>query len=319
MAAQSRYDDAIDQYRRAITFGPSESQYRLQLAQTLLQTGRVTEAGAHLAELHEEDPTDAVVNLMIARIDARKNDLANAVTWYHRAIYGFWPANPVRNRIDARWELIQLLAQHGERREVIAELLQLFGESPDDPRLRLRIGRMLLDFGATSNAEEVFNDVVTTNARFVEGWTALADAEMKEGKYAEARNALRRAWRLAPHDADIWKRLETTNDILALDPSLPTLTSQERLHRSQELLSRALASVQECTASSGKTLTDEQQANMAMAQELLQQKRNVLREGQTPRDIGLAIALGQDRVQICGSASSNPALTAVLSMMDKQP
>ena len=318
LSAEGRYELAIDQYRRAISFSPSDSQYRLQLAQALVQTGRLAEAEAHLDELHDEDPTDAVVNLALARIYARENDVNDAVTWYHRAIYGFWSDKPQQSRINARWELIQFLAAHNERRQVIAELLQLFGEAPDDARMRLKIGRMLLSFGAAANAEEVFRDVVNTNPRFVDGWSALADAEMGESKYAEARNSLRRAWRLAPHDSGIWSRLETVNQILALDPTLPTLTSAERFSRSRELLERCLAVIQECSASQKKTIPAPQLADIAGAQAFLQPKKRAPAEGQTPQALDLAVQLWQDGTQLCGSAPGDPALAAVLAMLEKQ-
>ena len=316
--AQGRYEQAIDQYRRAISFSPADSQYRLLLAQALVETGRLAEAQAHLDELHDEDPTDAVVNLALARIYAKENDVNDAVAWYHRAIYGLWSENPQQSRINARWELIQFLAGHDERRQVIAELLQLFSEAPDDARQRLKIGRMLLGFGAVANAEEVFEDVVNTNPRFVDGWSALADAQMGDGKYAEARNSLRRAWRLAPHDGGIWNRLETVNQILALDPTLPTLTSAERFSRSRELLERCVAVIEECATTQNKTLAAQQQADIAAAQGFLQPKRRAPAEGQTPQALSLALELWQDRAQLCGSTAPDPALAAVLAMIEKQ-
>lgn len=317
LSAQGRYEQAIDEYRRAISFSPADARYRLQLAQALVGTGRLAEAEAHLEELHEEDPIDAVVNLALARIYARENNVADAVSWYHRAIYGEWSDHPLQNRISARWELIGFLTNHGERRQVIAELLQLFGEAPDDARLRLKIGRMLLQLGAAENAQEVFQDIVNTNPRFGEGWSALADAQMSEAKYAEARNALRRAWRLAPRDRQIWNRLETVNQILALDPSQPTLTSEERLHRSEDLLGRCIAALAQCVSATKKTLTPQQQADMDAAQAFLQPKKHRPTEGLTPQSLNLAVQLWQDHAQLCG-AGSDPALADVMAMIEKQ-
>jgi len=315
--SQGRYDEAIEQYRRALEFDPSDPAFRLELARALLQTGRFSEAEAHLAELHEEDPTDAVVNLTLARAYARQNKIRDAVSWYHRAVYGLWSSNAVQNRVQARLELIHLLARHNDRKQVIGELMELYAEAPEDARLRLQVGRMLLQFGAPANAEDVLRDVVGANARFLEAWQALADAQVAEGKYVDARNSLRHAWHLSPHDQNLWKRIETVNDIIALDPALPTLTSAERLTRATELLSRSLDAVQSCAA--GKTLSDPQQKDIAAANDILHPKRKLPREGLIPRTIALAVQLGHDRGELCGNAPPDPVLAAVLTMVEKQP
>jgi len=318
LAREGRNDQAIDEYRRALAFNPADRGYRLSLAEALFETGHMNEAIAHLAELHEEDPTDGDVSLWLARIHARQGNSAEAIIWYHRAIYGYWRDDPARHRIDARWELINYLAQHGDRQRLIAELLELYGEAPDDARLRLKIGRMLLDHGAVENAKEVFQETANSNPRFIDAWSALADAEMANREYAAAREALRRAWRLNPRDSTIWRRIETVNDILALDPQLSTLSANERFHRSHELLSRALSSVQDCAQSANKTLSDADQAEIASAATLLKAKRNAAREGLTPKMIAAAMSVWRVRGQVCGSTSADPALSAVLSTMEKQ-
>jgi predicted Zn-dependent protease len=317
LEAQGRYDDAIEQYRRALEFDPSDPGYRLALARDLFQTRRFTEAEAHLAELHEEDPTDAIVNLTLARVYAKQNDVRDAVAWYHRAVYGLWSSNAAQNRVQARLELIDFLARRGDRKQVIGELMELYAEAPEDVRLRLRIGRMLLQYEAAPNAEEVFQDVVTANPRFQDGWVALADAQIAQGKYVEARSSLRHAWHLDPHDQNLWKRIETVNDIIALDPALPTLTSAERLNRSTELLSRSLEALQSCAA--GKTLSDQQQKDISAANDILHPKRKQPREGLIPRTIALAVQLGHERADVCGGAPPDAVLSAVLNLVEKQP
>ena len=58
--AQERQDQqAAEEYRAALSFSPNSSRYRLALALSLLDLGRLEEAEAHLFELRESDPASA--------------------------------------------------------------------------------------------------------------------------------------------------------------------------------------------------------------------------------------------------------------------
>jgi thioredoxin-like negative regulator of GroEL len=73
---------------------------------------------------------------------------ADAVTCYHRAIYGSWSANQAANQVQARFELAAFLAKAGMRTQATAELLAIIDRVPNDTAARKRAGRLLLDYGA---------------------------------------------------------------------------------------------------------------------------------------------------------------------------
>jgi Flp pilus assembly protein TadD len=65
-----------------------QKDYALALAIALINLGRWEEAETHLTEVLQSDPTNGVANLMMARVSANRDRSAEAITCYHRAIYG---------------------------------------------------------------------------------------------------------------------------------------------------------------------------------------------------------------------------------------
>src|SRR5579885_625236 len=163
LAQQGRSDQAVEEYRAALSFSPNDTRYRLALALALMSFGRLDEAEAHLGELRESDPTNAVVNLALARISVRQHDWDEAVLDYHRAIFGLWPEQPEKNRVQARFELVDLLMRRQKQKEVLAELLELAAETPGDTAVQRRVASLLLANGAARNAADLYQSILTAS------------------------------------------------------------------------------------------------------------------------------------------------------------
>jgi len=89
---------ALDDFHVALTYDPDNTQYQLDLARALRDSGRLSEAAAYLDTLWTRDPQDAVINLALARLAVRQSSIDNALRSYHNAIYGVWPSDPDANR-----------------------------------------------------------------------------------------------------------------------------------------------------------------------------------------------------------------------------
>ena len=77
-AAASRYDDAINVFRAALTCDPTNSQYQLSLARALRDSNdprRLDEAESYLIALWQRAPQDAAVNLALARVAAHRGSI----------------------------------------------------------------------------------------------------------------------------------------------------------------------------------------------------------------------------------------------------
>src|SRR5258708_24874688 len=93
---QQRYrhfDEAIADFRAALSYDPGNYTYELNLAKALIESQRAragvpnqhyVEAESYLASLAEREPQDGEVNLPLARLAAHDAKYEDAVRYYHR-------------------------------------------------------------------------------------------------------------------------------------------------------------------------------------------------------------------------------------------
>ncbi|HXE14655.1 MAG TPA: tetratricopeptide repeat protein [Bryobacteraceae bacterium] len=241
-------EGAAEEYRKALLFLPDEPDYRFSLCVALVELGKLDEAQSHLQDLLAVDPTNGLFNLMMARIDERRHKTSQAIDDFQRAVYGYWPRGKLQQRHAARWELVSLLQQQNRPNAVIGELLQLYANAPDDPEEKSKIGFLLLHYGATSDALNLFRELVRDHPRYVEAYHGLGQAQLNSGDYLSARRDFQRAAHLDPSDHDNLKLLALANSVLELDPSLPRLRASARLRRSHSILARVLRDLAACNA-----------------------------------------------------------------------
>ncbi len=313
LMAQKRYADAIQQYRNALSISHS-ARDRLALAEALERAGRPAESEVYFRELLRDVPNSGPANLGLARASAVDGREKEAVNYYHRAIYGSWPRGTAVSRIEARIELVQLLGKAGDRRRAQAELLALLPEMPDDPGFEKRAGGLLLSYGLPKEAAAVFREALGRNGRDPAAHAGLGEAEIALGDYGKAADAFRAAVQWNPADTAVRERLQTTEQVLALDPNLSGLRSAERYQRSRKLLEAALGEFDQCSA-----LTDTSPALADTARKVLLNRRKP-RSYSDARDeaIGLAAQLWNARVKACGMpADPNDPLRVLMPRLQK--
>jgi len=311
LAGTGHYEQAADEFRAALVYEHNSETYRMALARSLMELGRWSEAETHLAELREVDPTNGQINLMLARIAAQQRRYDDAIMYYQRAIYGFWKDNPVENRISARFELIGILEREGQRRQVLAELLDLAAEAPEeDTATRQRIATLLLANGSPDHAAEVYRAILTTNREDGAAQKGLGDALFATGDFVGARNAYRTAERDGLNDPTIEQRLKECDSVLQLDPSLVRLSANQRFDRARDLLALTSASAQQCTTLPAD-LND-------AAQKLFEEKPSRRRDGDTVEMITLAEQVWKVRQSACAGQAPDAALAAVMSKIQNQ-
>jgi tetratricopeptide (TPR) repeat protein len=96
--ASGRPDQAIVALRGALSYAPGERSYELLLAQALGDAGHTEEAYNYFLGLWEAQPGDGFINLRLARLAAKKNDMQAAINYYRAAIYGTWEGDGVVGR-----------------------------------------------------------------------------------------------------------------------------------------------------------------------------------------------------------------------------
>jgi Flp pilus assembly protein TadD len=303
---------AVDEYRKALVFSPDDKNYRLALATALLSLGRLDEAQSHLEELLEDEPTDGLINLMLARVAEKRKRSKDVVEFYQRAVYGYWPQDKMAARHRARWELVGLLEKEGRSTELIGELLQLYANAGDDPNEKARIGFLLLKYGATSDAVNVFRELARNSPKYVEAHHGLGQSYLQSGDFLAARREFQRAMHLDPNDRENVQSLAFANAAINIDPFMPRLSSSDRYRRSCALLNRVLSHLEAC--SEGKVLPDPLKQRVEAAQKLLSGKPQPEIDDANLQLQDMAQALWNDQDQFCGGRSiEDKPLDAVLT------
>jgi CIC family chloride channel protein len=300
LMAKGQYEEAIDKYRSAVSVLHT-GEYRQALGLALLKAGHLDEAEIYLTEYLRENPNSAYANLGLARVKGQQGAVDDAVRAYHRAIFGAWPTSDQSQRIEARLEVIELLAKSGRGDQARAEALSLKSVLPADPATRKRVGYLLLSLGMPADAAAVFRELLQNNADDADAEAGLGEAELASNHLLEAQAAFHEAARLQPGSAGYGARARMLDEAVSMDPALAGLNAAERYRRSRHLLEAALAAFEDCLAEKGRA--------DGAANERAAAARAALRRTQRPRsfaeavraDTNLSATLWNARGTLCGA------------------
>lgn len=307
LVANGRFPDAIEPYRHALSISPSDD-YRLALALALVHAQRLDEADIYLREILREHPTSGPANLGLAEVYAGAGQIEEAVGYYHRALYGVWPANAPKHKVEAHMELVSELGKAGRNQQAQAELLSLMSEMPADPAIRKRVALLLLAFGLPRESAEVLREVLQAAKNDPEVYVGLGDADEAKWKYVLACSAFRRALKLKPGDAMIGQRLDSCEQVLALDPTSVRLPATERFERSRALLKLVLAARDQCAAAHAQDPSPDSTAPLAdrARKELASRRKPRSYADAADENVALAGQLWESRPKLCHSADNSP-------------
>ena len=267
LARRGRRSQAVDRFHSAVAAERTNPVYQRALAAAMLAAGKVAEARVVAADRLQQEPTDAAASRLVARALVREGKRREAVSYYHRAIYGHWDQDPAGNRVQSRFEMVEVLAGLGAQRELLAELLPLQDEAPDDLATRRRIAHLFVDAGAPSRAIEMLRAILREHGRDAATYAGLGEAELARGNYLSARAEFTAAAQLAPGDSAIARRLALAQRVIELDPTRRGLRSEERYRRSVELLGLTIQAADSClgggNAGSNQAIVDSARAAVA--------------------------------------------------------
>jgi len=251
---------AVRDFRNALFYSRDNQLYRLRLAEALMASGRPDEARSHLLNLWERQPGDGTVNLELARLEAARGNAEDASRYYQGAIYGVWPQDPEKRRLDTRFELCEFLLAHGLKTEAQARLIELSAQLPRDPELRARVGGMLARAGDDARALQEFRQALRLNTGLVEALRGAGHAAFRMAHYRDAQLYLSKAAGQDPNDSETASLLETTRQVLAMDPFVPRISTKERARRTIRFYEEATKRVESCAAQRGESLDFEKPA-----------------------------------------------------------
>jgi tetratricopeptide (TPR) repeat protein len=296
--SQGKIREAADHFRTAASLDRDKPVYTVALAQAILKEGRATDAEQLLVPSLERNATDGGTNLAMARVLAKEGRVEEAKSYYHRAVYGLWPAEAHRNRVEARFELVDLLAQTGEKQDLLAELLPMQEESPSDTVMRKRIARLFVVAGSPARASDIFRDVLRHNPRDADAYVGLADAALALGNYPTAKADLAAAAHLAPDDTAIQSRMKLADSVIAIDPTQRGLGLDEQVRRSRNLVQMTIASARKCLGADAPQVAA---ALDSVTRSLVAPSGSIPRNQAIDENLSLAGALWRMRAERCAA------------------
>ncbi len=246
LLAAGKAAEAVDPLRVAHSTERQNSDYELALISALTGAGRTADAELLLDEMLQRAPNDGRVDLVAARLMTREGKTTDAEAYYHRAIFGRWPADEAERRIEARVELIDQLMKQNRKQELLAELISLEAQPAAGADVRKRLAGWFLLAGSPGRAAEIYRAMAANDPEDIAAAEGLGEAELEQGQYDAARAAYLQASFQHPNDASIRSHLETLNTVVALDPALRQLTSEEKYRRSLRILDMARAGLAQC-------------------------------------------------------------------------
>ncbi|MCS7316101.1 MAG: tetratricopeptide repeat protein, partial [Bryobacteraceae bacterium] len=171
---------------------PGQARAQLHWGLALLELGRYAEARGKLEEAVKLDAAAPLAHLGLARAHLKLGDLSEAERHFRKA------AELDLSLRDALRELAAALETKGERDRAIA----IYGEFPDDPVARERLGHLLLEAGRPAEAVPHLEWAVARSPT-VANRTALALARARSGEGERALEQMRQTVAAYPDDAEL--------------------------------------------------------------------------------------------------------------------
>ena len=253
----SQPQTAIADFRNALAYSSHNAQYRLQLAEALLAAGRTQEAQDYFESLWQELPSDGRVNLALARLHARRDDLPASLRYYHGAIYGEWEDNPIWRRQEVQLELVKFLLQNKAKAQAQSELQELAREAPNDADLHLQIAELFGQAGDFADELQESRKVMQREPDSSAALRAAGAAAFHSGKYKTAEEYLRGALEHNRNDQESAALLGKIQLIMTANPYARGLTFRERHRRIIQAFAAARARLQSCAQQRGEQLNVE--------------------------------------------------------------
>ncbi len=194
-----RPEQAVEDFETALVYAKQDDdEYRVRLAESLLAAGRPDEARSRLLSMLEDHPTDARVNLELARIAAAKGELQDAIRYFHGAIDGIWSTGktPAVERLNTRFELLEVLAAHHQNDLAETELATLLPELPPSASAYTRLGQIYFQLGDSRQALAEFQHARQLDRNFAPAYAAAGEVALQAGDYPAAIRYLTDAVRL---------------------------------------------------------------------------------------------------------------------------
>ena len=321
-----RPTDAISDLRNALLYSHNSPQYLFTLAQALEAAGRVPEARSYFLSLLEDEPGNGAVNLELARLAEKDNDVNHAMRYFNGAIYGAWGADPVAKRQQVRQELVSYLLAKNLKTQARGELLTFTTEMPKTVESDLWVADAFSRLGDDRSALDFYKAATRLNRHDAAALLGAGEAAFRLARYREALDYFKRAAAIH-NDAETEQWLQLTSFVLDLNAFESRISAAERRHRLILALDIADRRLQQCGQTENVPLDIAGGSPLQLARAQWIQLDNQIQKAHSDADIVQLLVpvanliVNVEQQSACGSLSLNDraALTVYQNAEELQP
>lgn len=237
---------AAKRMQRAHSLQRKNRDYSAGYARALFESGRIDDAAVQLRQLLADWPNDGEANLFMARVHARRGNVADADAFYHRAIYGTWRSNPDGNRLRTRVETAEYLAGKRDPNGLLAELLVLEDQARANPELGSTVARLLLAAGSARRAADAYRQLLRADRHDPVLLDGLGRSQLAMGDYRGATLSFLELVRRDPDFPAAAENARLSSTLARLDPTPRGLGPAELRRRAASLLEQIIAAAGPC-------------------------------------------------------------------------
>ncbi|HYL95687.1 MAG TPA: tetratricopeptide repeat protein [Terriglobales bacterium] len=299
---------AVQDFRNALYYSHDNPAYRLSLAEALLSAKHIREAHSYLLTLWQDEPSNSIVNLQLARLAAAQANAPAALRYYHGAIYGLWPdGDAAARRRQTRLELIHYLFGLRDATQADAELIALTSELPPTAAAHSEVGQLFQQAADSGRALQEFEEALRLNPKSPAALLGAGEAAFQLGQYENARRYLEQVLKSGPRDPQAAELLATTRLVLEWDPNSQGISSRHRALRVVQAFQQARRRLDDCAAAKNIDLAaanaspsptlNAPSASDQTAHNLIAQILGTIRRGETSTPEQVPIVLDPAEIQ----------------------
>jgi protein O-mannosyl-transferase len=190
LAAQGRFEEAIDQFQRALRIDPNDADATYNLGNALAQQGSFEEAAKQLQNALQINPGNAMAAYDLGNVRARQGRFEEAIGDFELAL------RIDRGLAKAHYNLGSLLGKQGKLNEAVEQYQKALQVDANYVRAYYGLGMALTTQGQLDRAIDSFQAGLRVQPNVPELHDGLARALVLQGRKEEALQHYREALRL---------------------------------------------------------------------------------------------------------------------------
>jgi tetratricopeptide (TPR) repeat protein len=251
----NRFLPAVEDFRTALLYNPQNAEYRMHLADALMQAGQTDQALNYYQGLWQGQPNNGPVNLQLARLNERKGDANAAERYFNGAIFGDWPDNPAENRRIASLELIHFYFDRGDLGHAESQLIILSENLPEDPALHTQVADLFARVADNQRALNQYQQAERLDPDYAPAIQGAGETAFRMGDFHTAQAYVMHSLRLDPSNASAKKLLAIIQSVFLLDPYERGLPESEKIKRTVHTFEIVGSRLQSCAASTDSSVS----------------------------------------------------------------